>query len=147
MSSIVTQVEIDREPEEVFAYVTDPANFSEWQDNVTGGHMDDGPTRVGSICSTTRRIGGSERSVSSEVTVLDPPRAWAVRGTDGPIRSMVNVAVEPIGDGQASRVTIDLDFAGHGIGKVLVPLLVRPQSRKEMQRNVARLKSRLESAG
>ena len=31
-----------------------------------------------------------------------------------------------------------------GIAKVLVPVLVRPQARKEMQSNMTRLKARLE---
>jgi hypothetical protein len=34
---------------------------------------------------TTRRIGGAEREVTSQVSKLDPPRAWGVRGIDGPI--------------------------------------------------------------
>jgi uncharacterized protein YndB with AHSA1/START domain len=146
MGSIVSQVEIAGRPEEVFAYVTDPTRFTEWQENVVDGCMDGGRTAVGSKCTTTRRIGAGERKVTSEVTVLDPPRAWAVHGIDGPIRSIVNVTVEPVAGRQAARVTIDLDFEGHGIGKILVPLLVRPQSRKEMQRNIARLKARLEPA-
>jgi hypothetical protein len=44
-----------------------------------------------------------------------------------------------------SRLTIAVDFEGHGIGKVLVPLLVRPQARKEMPANLAALKRRMES--
>src|SRR3954451_22376187 len=43
------------------------------------------------------------------------------------------------------RIGIDVDFDGHGIGKVLVPLLVRRQAAKEMPENLARLKSRLET--
>jgi len=143
MGSIVSQVEVARTQEEVFAYVTDPAHFTEWQENVVDGHLDAGRPAVGAKCFTTRRIGGGERKVTSEITVFDPPRAWAVHGTDGPIRASVNVTVEPVADG--SRVTIDLDFEGHGIGKILVPLLVRPQSEKEMRRNMARLKTQLES--
>jgi uncharacterized protein YndB with AHSA1/START domain len=145
MASIVTQVEVERPADEVFAYVTDPARFPEWQENVVGGHLDDGPVKVGSKCHTTRRIGGSEREVTSELTVLDPPRAWAVHGIDGPIRARVDVTVEPLAGRPASKVTIDLDFEGHGIGKLLVPLVVKPQSRKEMKRNVARLKTNLET--
>ena len=38
-----------------------------------------------------------------------------------------------------------MDFTGHGIGKVLVPLLVRRQARKEMPANIARLKERIEA--
>jgi len=147
MGSIVSQVEIARAPEEVFDYVIDPARFTEWQENVIGAGMDERPTTVGSKCMTKRRIGGGEREFASEVTVMDPPRAWAVQGINGPIRSRVNVTVEPVAGREASTVTIDLDFEGHGIGKVLVPLLVKPQSRKEMQRNMARLKDRLEAGG
>jgi hypothetical protein len=43
-------------------------------------------------------------------------------------------------------VSIDVDFEGHGIGKLLVPLVVRRQAAKEMPANVARLKDRLESS-
>jgi uncharacterized protein YndB with AHSA1/START domain len=145
MTAIVTQVEVEAPQEEAFDYVTDPARFSEWQQNVTGGHMDAEQTGVGSVCSTTRRIGGAERDVTSEVTKYSPPASWAVHGIDGPIRATVDVTVEPLTDPNRSRVTISLDFEGHGIGKLLVPLLVRPQSRKEMQRNMARLKTRLEA--
>lgn len=142
--SIVVQAEVSRPVDEVFDYVTDPARFNEWQAGVTGGYMSPGPARIGSMCTTTRRIGGAEREVTSRLVTLDPPRAWAVRGVDGPIRSIVNVSVEPLDNGNRSRVTIDLDFSGHGIGKILVPLVVRPQSRKEMRANIARLKDRLE---
>ena len=70
---------------------------------------------------------------------------WGVRGIDGPIRAEVNVTVEPLENDQRSRVTIEIDFAGHGIGQLLVPLLVRPQARKEMPANTRRLKERLEA--
>ena len=147
MAAIVTQVEIDRPQEEVFAYVTDPARFPEWQQNVLGGYMAEGQTGAGAECVTTRRIGGAERTVTSKVTHVEPPRTWGVYGIDGPIRSRVNVVVEPVPGRTASRVTIELDFEGFGIGRVLVPLLVRPQSRGEMRRNVARLKAVIEGTG
>jgi hypothetical protein len=94
---------------------------------------------------TTRRIGGGERAVTSEITKLDPPTSWAVRGIDGPIRAIVDVTVEPINGSSRSRVTIALEFEGHGIGKLLVPLVVRRQARGEMPANVERLKKRLEA--
>lgn len=39
-----------------------------------------------------------------------------------------------------------MDFEGHGIGKVLVPLVVRREARKEMPTNLRNLKERLDSA-
>jgi hypothetical protein len=55
------------------------------------------------------------------------------------------VAVTPQNDGRGSRVTIELDFTGHGIGKLLVPLVVRRSARKEMPSNLDKLKRRLET--
>ena len=111
------------------------------------GHMEaDVLTRVGSLCITQRRIGFAERPVTSEVTEIDPPKKWAVHGIDGPIRARVNVAGEPLEERRRSKVTIVLDFEGHGIGKILVPLAVRREAAKEMPDNLRKLKERLETA-
>jgi uncharacterized protein YndB with AHSA1/START domain len=147
MSVQTTAIEVTAPPEEVFAYVTDPAKFGEWQANVSGGHLEgqDAP-RVGARCVTTRRIGLAERRVTSEITHVDPPRRWGVRGVDGPIRATVNVVVDPIDGGKGSRVEISIDFQGHGIGKLLVPLIIERQAKREMPANVKRLKDRVEES-
>ena len=147
MAPIVSTAEVSRPAEEVFAYVTDPSTFPEWQSGVVRGHMNESPTRVGSQCTTVRNIGGREREVHTTLTDYDPPRRWADRGVDGPIRAIVEVLVESIADGSQSRVTINLDFTGHGIGRLLVPLVVRRQAAREMPENMRRLKQRLEAAG
>jgi len=67
-----------------------------------------------------------------------------VRGIDGPIWAVVDVLVEPV-SGFRSRLTISVDFTGHGIGKILVPLVVRREARKEMPDNMAALKQRIEA--
>lgn len=142
---IVTTVEVDRPAAEVFAYATDPTKFQEWQSGVVDGHLDSAhAAAVGDICHMTRRIGGGDRSSTSLLTHIDPPRTWGVRGIDGPIRATVDLTVEPLTDAR-SRLTIAVDFAGRGIGKLLVPLVVRGQARKEMPVNLVRLKSRLEA--
>jgi hypothetical protein len=149
MPPIVTSAEIDRPAAEVFAYATDPTRFSEWQKGVVEGHME-GPgdgtqaPALGAKCVTTRRIGGANRPSASELVRIDAPRTWGVRGIDGPIRAAVDVTVEPVTDSR-SRLTISVDFTGHGIGKLLVPLMVRPEARKEMPDNMAALKQRMEA--
>ena len=80
----------------------------------------------------------------TEITEYDPPNRWADRGISGPIRAKVAVTVEPLGDGSRSRVTIELDFTGHGIGRLLVPLVVRRQAAGEMPDNMKRLTQRLQ---
>ena len=144
MPPIISTIDVARAPEEVFAYVTDPATMNEWQPGVTSGRMDRTPTVIGAHCLTTRKIGGATREVVTEITEYDPPRRWADRGIAGPIRAVVSVTVDPLDEGTRSSVTIELDFEGHGIGKVLVPLLVRRQATRDMPSTMLRLKQRLE---
>ncbi|WP_433284001.1 SRPBCC family protein [Pseudonocardia sp. CA-142604] len=145
MSPITTTADVDRPAAEVFAYATDPTRFREWQAGVIDARMDHpGPPQTGTRCLTTRRIGGANRAVTSELTHIDPPRTWGVRGIDGPIRATVDLEVDPLTE-TSSRLRITVDFEGHGIGKILVPLLVRRQAQKEMPANVANLKRHIES--
>ena len=146
MTPIVSSIEVARSPEAVFSYVTDPLRLAEWQESVVSTRMEgSGPAGVGARVRVTRRVGRRDREMTAELAKLDPPRSWAVRGIDGPVRGNVNGTVEPIDDGARSRVTIALDLHGHGIGKLLVPLVVRAQARKEMATNIRNLQQRLES--
>ena len=53
------------------------------------------------------------------------------------------MTVEPTGDGSRSRLTLHLDFEGHGFGKLLVPL-VRRQASQQVPKDYQTLKRRLE---
>jgi hypothetical protein len=145
MAPIVTSTEVKRPADDVFAYATDPTRFHEWQKGVIDGRLDppDEPT-VGTRCFTTRRIGGANRPSTSEISHINPPKTWGVRGTDGPIRAIVDLTVEPLA-ADRSRLTIAVDFTGHGIGKLLVLLVVRREAAKEMPTNLTTLKRRLEA--
>jgi uncharacterized protein YndB with AHSA1/START domain len=146
MAPIVSSIEIERAPKDVFSYVTDPSRLDEWQESAVSARAEEtGSPRVGSKVTVTRRVGRGERTMTSEMTEINPPTSWAVRGIDGPVRGMVKGIIEPLDDSARSRVTIELDFEGHGIGKLLVPLVVRRQARKEMPINMRNLKERLET--
>jgi len=144
MASIVASTEISRSPEDVFAYVTDPTKLPEWQESVVSAQCFDTPVHLGTKAVVTRRVGRREMTMSAEIAELDPPRRWAIRGIDGPVRGNVNGTVERLESGARSRVRIELELQGHGIGKLLVPLVVRRQAQKELPRNVEKLKERLE---
>jgi uncharacterized protein YndB with AHSA1/START domain len=147
VAEIVSGVEVGRGVDEVFAYVTDPSRFGEWQGGDVEGHMEgDGPAQVGSRCVITRQIGGAKRPSTSEITEINPPRTWAIRGIDGPIRANVHISVEPLEGGGRSRVTIRLEFTGHGIGKMILPMVIR-EARKGVPMSCENLKKRLESDG
>jgi len=148
VAPIVHSIEISRSPEDVFAYVTDPTHSTEWQENLVNmSEEGEGPVGVGSRMRATRRVGRSERTMTSELTEYDPPKSFAFRGIDGPVRGHGKATVEPLDDGARSRFTFELDFEGHGIGKLLVPLVVRRQARTDVEKSHAKLKEQLERAG
>jgi hypothetical protein len=144
MSAIKESIEISRRPEDVYAYLDDLGRHGEWQEQIVNAHVDtDGPTRVGTQVSQTLRMGKRVQKMKYEITEHSPPRTFAFRGIDGPIRVKGKGTVEAVGDAH-SRVSIELDFEGRGFGKLLVPL-ARSQARKQVPKNQARLKERLES--
>jgi uncharacterized protein YndB with AHSA1/START domain len=144
MGAIRDTVEIARSPEDVFAYLDDLERHHEWQGQVVSAEREtDGPTRVGTRATDVRKIPGGPRKFTYEITAHDPPRLASFRVVNGPIRPFGTVTVEPAGEGR-SRVTLELDFEGHGLGKLLVPL-VRRDARKHVPEDQQRLKERLES--
>ena len=145
MPPIVASVEIARTPEDVFAYVTDPSHLPLWQESVVRVDSDDAPTQVGTRVVVVRRVGRREMESVAEVAEFQPPTRWGVRGVDGPVRGDVTGTIEPIDNGTRSRVTLNLQLRGHGIGKLLLPVFVQRQAKKEMPLNARRLKERLES--
>ncbi|GAA3959908.1 SRPBCC family protein [Actinoplanes auranticolor] len=145
MPPITVSAEIDRPALDVFVYATDPTRFHEWQNGVVDGNLDSpGEPEPGAICRTTRRIGGANRTSASEISHFSPPTTWGIRGIDGPIRATVDLTVESLST-HRSRLTIAVDFEGHGIGRILVPMVVRREARREMPGNLAKLKHLIES--
>lgn len=145
MPPVSVSVEVHRPAAEVYAYATDPSRFAEWQKGVVSGRTEPAVGPGGTArCVMVRRIGFAERASTSDVVLAEPPRTWRVQGTDGPVRALVDVTVVPLADDR-SRVTIEVDFEGHGVGRALVPFVVRPQARREMPANIAALKQRVEN--
>ena len=104
MAPITESVEIARSPEAVFAYLDDLARHGEWQSTIVSARVDtEGPTRVGTRATETRRMGKREQAITYEVTQHDPPRSFAFRGVDGPIRVVGKGIVEPAGTARVSR--------------------------------------------
>jgi hypothetical protein len=117
-----------------------------WQDQIVAVRREtDGPTRVRTRVVETRRLGGREQMPPYEITEHDPPRIFAFRVLAGPVRPVGRGEVVAVADGSRSRMTITLDLEGHGVGRLLLPL-VRSQTRKQLVQDGLRLKQQLESA-
>lgn len=139
MAPMVSTVDIDRPPDEVFAFATDPTHFAEWQRDVVRVQLLDDEEFV-----TVRRFVGAERTTLQRITANDPPRHWAAEGIEGPIRPHATITVEPRDDGAHATVTFTLDFEAHGMGVAILPM-VRRQAEKGAPVSHRHLKELLES--
>jgi uncharacterized membrane protein len=144
MAPIVESIEIDRSPEDVFAYLDDLGRHKEWDDMIVETKVEtEGPTRVGTRATDTRKLPFGKQDISYEVTEHDPPRRSAFRGTNGAVRPVGSVTIEPLDGGARSRVTLEFELQGQGYGKLLAPLGNR-EARKHVPEQQAKLKQRLE---
>jgi uncharacterized protein YndB with AHSA1/START domain len=146
VARITESIEINRRPEDVFAYLDDVERHGEWQEQIVDVQPEsDQPMGVGKRVRETRRVPGGDRSMTYEVTEYDPPRRSSFRVLDGPIRAVGTISVEPVGDGSRSRLTFTLDFQGHGLGGKLLLPVAKGQARKQIPKDQARMKELLES--
>jgi len=146
VAPITETIEINRRPEEVFAYLDDVERHGEWQEQIVAVQPEgDQPMGVGKRVRETRRVPGGDRTMTYEVTEHDPPRQSSFCVLDGPIRAVGTISVEPVGDGSRSRLTFTLDFQGHGLGGKLLLPVAKIQARKQIPKDQARMKELLES--
>lgn len=75
MIDFTIEIEIARPPEQVFAYVTDPAKLPTWQTNTISA-VPDGPLRLGSMIREGHR-GPRGRELASLVEVSELEPKWA----------------------------------------------------------------------
>ncbi len=143
---ITQSIEIDRRVEDVFAYLDQQERHGEWQEAIVSSKVEgEGPVGVGTRVQEIRKIGNREQDTSYEITEHDPPRRSSFRGIAGPVRAVGTVIVEPIGDGSRSRVTLEFNLVGHGIGVLIAPF-ARMQAKKDIASSQQQLKARLEEA-
>lgn len=141
---ISSSIEIDRPQSEVFAYLDELDKHPEWQESLTGSRvLTEGPVAVGTKVVDTRRVPGGPRDMTYEITAHQPPTTSSWKGLDGPVRASGTITVERL-DESRSRVTVEFDLQGHGIGILFAPF-ARAQARKQVPTDQQKLKQLLES--
>jgi carbon monoxide dehydrogenase subunit G len=126
-------IEIERTPEEVFAFLTDVSHVPEWQAGVKSAERRDG--RV----EESRSLFGREIHTTLEVVDEEPPRVFTLRALDSPVPFTVRHELEPADAGTRLTVTADGDVPGFAAG-----LLAR-RAEKQFRKDFDRLKRILES--
>ena len=141
MIRVEASVVIERPPDEVFAYATDPANVSEWQSSALEATVD-GPLQPGATGREVRKFLGRRMESTIRIEEYEPPRRFVLQVTSGPVPFRVEQSVEPAGEG--SRISVVMEGEPGGFFK-LAESLVERGVRRELDGNFATLKDILEA--
>ncbi|TMK66789.1 MAG: hypothetical protein E6G07_09475 [Actinobacteria bacterium] len=145
MATITKSVNINRPPDEVFAYLDDLNKHPEWQPQIESRRIvTEGPTRVGTEVDDTRVVGGGRKvPMRWKVTEHDPA------GRRSAFETIESKMIKPSGvisvaqAGEGSEVTFEFTTNPFGFGWLMAPLINRDVA-KTVTENLGRLKENLE---
>jgi uncharacterized protein YndB with AHSA1/START domain len=142
MITFKTTVGIERPIEEVFAYVSDPANFPSWNSAVRDVRATStGANGTGSTYAMKRQLPTGPATNQLEIVAHEQPREFAIRTTAGPTPFLYRY-----GFGVENGKTIlqlDLQVELDGVA-ALMPQLARLGIKRGVDDNLAKLKLLLE---
>jgi carbon monoxide dehydrogenase subunit G len=132
------EIEIERAPEDVYAFIADPENLPQWQHEVLEVRSES-ETRFTEV----RTFVGRRVESTIDVTTAEPARELTLRSAAGPVRFSVRHLLEPAGEGKTRvRVVGESEGAG-GLFKIGGRLLGRAVERR-VREDFDRLKELLE---
>lgn len=131
MIEVVVDIEVDRPPDEVFAYWSDWSNNPQWQSGMRScTWTSEPPLQVGSTYDQEASFLGRTIRTPFEVVEHEPDRRVRIRSTGGPLPLDITREVEPLPDGGTHlRATVRGEPSG------LMGLL-EPLTRRMVERNV-----------
>jgi uncharacterized protein YndB with AHSA1/START domain len=121
---------VDRPPEAVFDYMTDPAKLASWQTSKTSvEQLTDGPPQLGTrVRERTKPPGRKEFEQVVEFTEFDRPRRFRVHIVEGPFPVDGTWSLEPSDGG--TRVHFVAEGRLGGAMRLLQPVVARAVSRQ-----------------
>lgn len=137
-------VEIDRPREDVFAFITEPANYPRWQPSLVEiSPHSPGPLRVGSEATERRRLFGREVETTWTCVEDEPVSRSAIESDEAAVPFRGTFVLEPLGGATRLTWTVQTRGAASRLGG---PLVGRA-TRRELEANARRLKEILEGGG
>jgi carbon monoxide dehydrogenase subunit G len=104
---------IDRPKQEVFEFVTDPANDTKWRDSASSAEwISEGPVGVGSTQRSVDKFLGRKIELTTEVTAWDPPNKYGLKTLSGPVPTESTITFESEGSGTQLMINGQVEFGG-----------------------------------
>ena len=143
MAKVEASVVINRPVDEVFAYMADVRNWSQWNSGMLEGEQtSEGPMGVGTTFRGVNQFMGRRMEWTSEVSEYEPNRKMGQKITSGPMSIEQSLTFEPVEGG--TRFTLVGEGETGGFFKLAEPIVNRTMQR-QMEGNLANLKDILEA--
>jgi len=134
---------IDRPVSQVYAFLTDPLNLPRWQANVKDVKVvSPGAVGPGSAFDIASEMLGRRIEGRLEIVAMEPDQSFAFKMAAGPMQLQIKAGFKTVGTG--TRLALNAQAEPGGLFKMAEGVLAG-QVKSQMEANLARLKSVLES--
>ena len=143
MIAFEKSVFISRPQQEIFDFVSNPANDTQWQGSIEAAEWTSGGSPgVGSTQRSVIRFLGRKIDSTNEITVWDPPNQFGQKSLSGPIPFEFTIKLESQENG--TQLTENFQAEVGGFFKLAEGLVSR-QMEKEFDTDLGALKLLLEA--
>lgn len=143
MITIDLSMLVDRSPQDVFDFLSDPLNLPQWQTMIAKIEQETpGEPAIGTKYRVFAQALGRNIEGEMQITAFEPPHKAGFVNQSGPMRVNITVTLKPVGSG----AKIALHAEGNPAGVfALAEGILAGKIKAEMEANLARLKAVLES--
>jgi hypothetical protein len=141
---VTSEIVIDRPRDTVAAYAADPSNAPVWYDNIDSVEWKTAPiVAVGSKAAFVARFLGRRIEYTYELVDVVPGERLVMRTSQGPFPMETTYTFADAGAG-ATHMALRNHGEPDGFSKLVAPV-IRPAMRRANRKDLAKLKSILES--
>ena len=141
---VLTEIVIDRPPDQVAAYAGDPSNAPEWYVNIKAIEWKTPrPMAIGSRMAFNAQFLGRRLAYVYEIMDLVPGRRLVMRTAEGPFPMETTYTWEAAGEG-GTRMTLRNRGEPHGFSAIAAPFMASAM-RRANRKDLTRLKTLLEA--
>jgi uncharacterized protein YndB with AHSA1/START domain len=142
---VVTEITIERPPDVVAAFATDPSNAPKWYANIESTEWETPPpARIGSRVAFVARLLGRRLAYTYEMVELVPNERMVMRTAQGPFPMETTYSWEPAAEG-ATRMTLRNRGEPSGFSTLTAPFMAMAM-RRANRKDLAALRRLVEAA-
>lgn len=144
MKRVERRATIGAPPEEVFAFLADLDNISEWQTGIVSVRRSNpGPIEAGAKADVVRDVMGQRVEAPLTVTEFEPPNRLAIESKVSGVEAKAVLDFEAADGGAATELEFAMEISGSMLSSFLEPIIASAAA-TDIDASLQRLKERFE---